>query len=113
MSYSDFTLESVASLLGVSARAAELFPTLAPIAPPVWLQELLARGAKGIKLSLISEKARSEFILAPILLAARELSENRFAIYSGQRLDVDPASGLVGECDFILTAADPVLPLQA
>src|SRR5947209_1298802 len=113
MSYSDFTLESVERLLGVTARPATLFPSFQPVPAPVWLEELLARGAQGIQLSLISEKARSEFIVAPILLASRELSGNRLAIYSGQRLDVDPALGLAGECDFILTAAEAVLPLQA
>ena len=46
-------------------------------------------GTQGVHLSLISEKSRSEFIVAPILLATRELSGNRVAIYSGQRLDVD------------------------
>ena len=113
MSYSDFTLESVERVLGVTVRAATLFPQLQPVPVPVWLRDLLARGAQGIQLSLISEKARSEFIVAPILLASREASGNRMAIYSGQRLDVDPALGLVGECDFILTAADAVLPLRA
>jgi hypothetical protein len=113
MSYSDFTLESVTRLLGVVTRPAELFPDLQPIAVPGWLQETLARGTQGIQLSLISEKSRSEFIVAPILLASRELSGNRFVIYSGQRLDIDPEKGLVGECDFILSATEPVLPLQA
>jgi hypothetical protein len=113
VSYSDFTLESARRLLGVSAHAADLYPSLQPAVVPPWLKDLLARGTQGIKLSLISEKARSEFIVAPILLASRELSGNRFAIYSGQRLDVDPVLGLVGECDFILTAGEAVLPLQA
>ncbi|HZV03654.1 MAG TPA: hypothetical protein VE999_01060 [Gemmataceae bacterium] len=113
MSFSDFTLESVGRVLGVISRAAELFPDLQPVTVPVWLQEALSRGAQGIQLSLLSEKSRSEFIVAPILLAGRELSGNRFAIYSGQRLDVDPERGLTGECDFILSASDPVLPLQA
>ena len=47
------------------------------------------------------------------MLASREVSGNRFSIYSGHRLDVDPAQGLIGECDFILSASEPVLPLQA
>src|SRR5579862_5181915 len=105
MSYSEFTLESVERLLGVSARPADLFPDLRAASAPAWLSDLLLRGTQGMQLSLISEKARSEFIVAPVLLASRELSGNRFAIYSGQRLDVDLAKGLVGECDFILTAA--------
>ncbi len=56
----------------------------------------------GTQLSLVSEKSRSEFIVAPILLACRELSGDAIAIYSGQNLNVDPAKGLHGECDFIL-----------
>ncbi len=113
MAYSEFTLDSVARLLGVVSRPADLFPALRPVAVPPWLKETLARGTQGIQLSLISEKSRSEFIVAPILLACRELSGNRFVIYSGQRLDVDAAKGLSGECDFILSATAPMLPLQA
>jgi hypothetical protein len=113
MSYSDFTLESVSRLLGVVTRPADLFPDLHPIPVPDWLQETLARGTQGVQLSLISEKSRSEFIVAPILLASREVSGNRFVIYSGQRLDIDPEKGLIGECDFILSATEPILPLQA
>ena len=66
-----------------------------------------------MQLALVSEKARSEFLVAPILLAARELTGNALAIYSGQRLDVDPAKGLLGECDFILARTDPVPRLRA
>jgi hypothetical protein len=46
-------------------------------------------------------------------IASRELSQNRFAIYLGQRLDVDPGKGLLGECDFILTATLPLPVIQA
>ena len=110
MSYSDFTLETAQLLLGISTAPGNVFGDLAPVLPPNWLSDTLNRGTS---LSLISEKARSEFIVAPLLLAARELSENAIAIYSGQRLDVNPARGLTGECDFMLTVAPPVLPLRA
>lgn len=105
MTYSDFTLEAVEKRFGVQVVNAKLFPNLAPLAAPPWLQDLLS---KGRELALISEKARSEFIVAPILLASRELSRQTVAIYSGQRLDVQPEQGLVGECDFLLTATQPV-----
>lgn len=67
----------------------------------------------GKELALISEKARSEFIVAPLLLSLRLLTDNRIAIYSGQRLDVDAARGLIGECDFILSDTPPLPILQA
>jgi len=110
MAYTDFTLESAEAELGVVARPGVLFPGLQPPPVPPWLQDLLAR---GMALALVSEKARSEFIVAPILLAVRDLTGGRVAILSGQRLDVDPGRRLVGECDFILALSDPVPRLRA
>jgi hypothetical protein len=110
MAYTDFTLEMAESRLGVRARPGDLFPGLAPVPVPDWLRDFLAR---GMQLALVSEKARSEFIVGPILLACRELSGGALAIFSGQRLDVDPGRGLQGECDFILALADPVPRLRA
>ena len=68
---------------------------------------------RGLRQILLSEKARSEFIVVPILLACQEMSAGALAIYSGQRLDVDSDQGLVGECDFILSAVPPVPALRA
>jgi hypothetical protein len=110
MSYNDFTVETVASVLGVNAGPADLFPNLTPVPIPVWLREMLDRGMRQI---LLSEKARSEFLVVPILLACQELSAGPVAIYSGQRLDVDADRGLTGECDFILSVAPPVPALRA
>jgi hypothetical protein len=110
MAYTEFTLDTVERVLGISPKPAELFGTVTPLPVPPWLVEILA---KGMQPSLLSEKARSEFIVAPILLASRELSHDAVSIYSGQRLDVDPEHGLVGECDFILSASQPVPVLRA
>lgn len=110
MAYSDFTLETAIANLGVSTELTTLFPDLSSIPPPVWLEETLS---KRTPLALISEKSRSEFIVVPILMASRELSHEKLAIYSGQKLDVDPKKGLVGECDFILTLSPPILPLRS
>jgi hypothetical protein len=109
MAYSEFNLETVERSLGITIQEADLFPGR-PSAPiPEWLPGLMSRGTR---LALISEKARSEFIVVPVLLAAREQSADRLAIFSGQRLDVDAARGLVGECDFILAVGPAVPPLR-
>jgi len=110
MAYTDFTLESAEATLGVTSRPGDLFPDLRPAPVPAWLTDQLAR---GMRLALVSEKARSEFIVAPILLAVREASGETVAILSGQRLDVDPTRSLVGECDFLLTRSEPVPRLRA
>jgi hypothetical protein len=68
LSFGEFTVETVEQQLGVTTLDADLFPE-SPTAPvPGWLPEWLARGTR---LALLSEKSRSEFIVVPILLAAR------------------------------------------
>jgi hypothetical protein len=107
MAYNDFSLDKAESALGVTLQLVDLFTSLVAVPVPEWLGEALTR---GMELALVSEKARSEFIVGPILLASRALSHNTFTIYSGQRLDVQLEMGLVGECDFIL-AASPSFPI--
>ena len=110
MVFSEFTLESAVRSLGVVLREDDLFGGCVTAAVPEWLPGWLERGTR---LAFISEKARSEFIVVPILLAVRELCGGRLAIFSGQRLDVDSARGLSGECDFLLVLGPSVPPLRA
>ena len=110
LSYTDFSIRSVAVDLGLDVKTVDLFPELGPLPVPLWLQDALERGSGQFP---VSEKARSEFIVAPILLACREQTSGPLSIQSGVRLDVDPARGLVGECDFILSATPPLPGLRA
>lgn len=107
MTYSDFTLESVTRAFHLQLRRAMLFPQAAAVDVPSWLTDALARGRP---FALGSEKARSELIVVPVLLASIERSHDTRSLYSGQRLDVAPDRGLTGECDFILTNS-PALPI--
>lgn len=111
MPYPDFTLESAEARFAVVAVPGDLFPNLAPLSVPDWLRDLLARGQAVA--ALVSEKARSEFLVAPVLLACRDLVSGDLSIYSGQRLDVDAELGLTGECDYILALTPPVPRLRA
>ena len=104
MSYSDFTYHSIRRLFGKIETQVSLFGTAAEIPPNAWLLETLERGRP---FAYVSEKARSESIVWPILLACRELLDGACSIYSGVRLDVDAEKGLKGECDFLLTRTSP------
>ena len=110
MAYPDFTLDLVETDLGVGQRIGPIFADLPETPPPPWLADQLAR---GMELALVSEKARSEFIVVPILLAVRELSGGRVSILSGPRLDVDPLRRLSGECDFLLSLSEPLPRLRS
>ena len=62
---------------------------------------------------LVSEKARCEAIVAPVLRAATELGGPPLSIFSGVRLDQNLDSGLAGECDFIIARTASVPRLKA
>lgn len=100
MAYSDFTVFDLRQQFGVHFRAGMLFPDLVPIEPSAWLQESLQ---KGQQLGFNSEKSRSERLVTPVLLELSDLNHRSFSIYSGMNLDIDPAQGLRGECDFIFS----------
>jgi len=110
MSYSDFTVEMLRRTFGLAVKDQDLFPSIGSLKPSAWLQEALANGGS---LAMVSEKARSEFIVAPVLVACREMLNHQFQVFSGVRLDANPEAGLKGECDFIIGRSATVLALQA
>ncbi len=52
-----------------------------------------------------TEKARSEMIIAPILMECVEQSFALVSLFSGVALDVDKTRGLTGICDFLLSGS--------
>lgn len=73
--------------------------------PPVPISESLARfwvDYQPLGLALITEKARSEFLAAPLLAEVWKQSDRQIALLSGIDLNVDAALGLNGTCDFLL-----------
>jgi hypothetical protein len=110
MPYTDFTLDTIRQSFSLHIQTTPLFAAPPVVEVPVWLEETLA---KGLPFALGSEKARSEFIIVPILLTLRDLSAQKITIYSGQRLEGDPSNGLTGECDFILTTTPPLPIIQS
>ncbi|MCI1187357.1 hypothetical protein MON38_07990 [Hymenobacter sp. DH14] len=100
MAYSDFTPERLRNDFNVTFQGSDLFPQVVSIAPSPWLVEALER-ANSIGFG--SEKSRSERLVTPILLELAKRNQHQFAILSGAYLDIDPARGLNGECDFIFS----------
>jgi len=101
MAYSDFSLTKFKKEFGLTEEKITLFPDANLIEPSEWLKTTLAISLR-LALASSSEKARSEFIVAPLLLEMEMLNNQSFSIFSGERLDVLPEQGLNSECDFIL-----------
>jgi hypothetical protein len=100
MAYSDFTLEDLREKFGIQNWRRRIFGTVTPVTEiSGWLQQTLQM-AEG--LSVVSEKAKSEFIVVPILMELRNRNDRFFTIFSGDNLNANESQGLKGECDFIL-----------
>ncbi|GAB3634981.1 hypothetical protein GCM10027422_05710 [Hymenobacter arcticus] len=100
MAYSDFTLDRLITEFGVDFQGAHLFaPTLAA-EPSAWLTETIGLATQ---VGFGSEKSRSERIVSPVLLELAHRNRYEFAVISGENLNVEPARGLNGECNFVLS----------
>jgi len=112
MAYSDFSLEKVKKDFQLIEKHCSLLGDSQSIEPSQWLIETLRISLKLARASS-SEKARSEFIVAPTLLEMERRNYGEFSIFSGERLDVDEEKGLKGECDFILSKGPISSTIQA
>jgi len=103
MSYSDFTLQTVVKeLLLMLNERTNLF---AQISESTISDHLVTTLKENIPLALAihTEKARSELIIAAILVELRKMLNYQISLFSGVEFNVDPQRGLNGVCDFIIT----------
>jgi hypothetical protein len=112
MPYNNFTVEEVGEKFDLVFKAKSFLPDLAVISPSNWLKETLVKTLPLTKM-VGSEKARSEFIIAPILVELRELAKKEISIFSGKEFTVDKELGLNGICDFLISKSSDQLTLSA
>ena len=67
--------------------------------------------AKGEPLA--TEKAKSEFIVLPVLKELRRKNPNKFSYFSGYEFNVDSKQGLNGFCDYIFSTEPEKLTIEA
>lgn len=102
MPFRDFVYPDVTDALRLSLAEADLFDAVPALALTPEFAERIHSGAE-VAVNINSEKARSEFIVAPLLLELRRLRPKTFSIFSGIEFNVDASRSLNGFCDFILT----------
>lgn len=99
MAYSDFTLSDLEEKFGIKSERKQIQFAIKPVEPS---ERLRIELEESTEMPIKSEKARSEWIVVPILKELRRRNSNFFTIYSGDTLVGDKLAGLQGECDFIL-----------
>jgi hypothetical protein len=103
MAYNSFKrLEQLRDILGLQELNRAWLPT--PKHLPQVSDLLMVAMQEAQEESLITEKAKSEYVVVPVLKELRRQNRNKFSTFSGFEFNVDKTIGLSGYCDFILSA---------
>lgn len=113
MAYNQFTMAQLQNEYNIEAtEQAALFADAPPALISDWLRQTLTIQT-ALALRSGSEKARSEYLIAPILTEVYEQSQDSANLFSGVEFSVDEQRGLAGFCDFLFTLAPRKINIQA
>lgn len=102
MPFGSFNFDNVWEALNLTLAEADLYSAIPPVELSAEFLERL-RDEIDLGVAINTEKARSEYIIAPLLGELRRRLRKRFSLFSGVEFNVDPSRGLTGFCDFILS----------
>ena len=113
MAYNNFTLSKAKKDFCLTVDENQnLFSQVEEIAPSDFLRQSLDYYLP-LATTINTEKARSGFIIAPIMGEIRRQSNNQISLFSGSEFNVDQIQGLNGYCDFILSASQEQIEITA
>jgi hypothetical protein len=114
MSYKDFTLEKARKQFGLAIESnQDLFTGVSQPVPLAKEFTTYLNYSVPLALSINTEKARSEMVIAPMLVGLKRLLHDQISLFSGVEFSVDPAQDLVGFCDFIVSLSRQQLYIAA
>lgn len=113
MAYSEFTLESVLPAFQLQKiDTVGLFSQVEVVPPSDHLTTALARKA-ALATAIGTEKARSEMIVADVLVELLEHFDRSISLFSGIDFNVDVEKDLTGVCDFLVSLSPNQFYLEA
>jgi len=113
MSYSEFSLDkAVKTFKLTTSEQVNLFAETAEIECSSILSQTLQYNV-SLALAMNTEKARSELIIAPILLELRRQLQDKISLFSGTEFNIAPELGLNGICDFLISKSPEQLIIEA
>lgn len=115
MQYSQFTIPEVVENFGLTLIESGSFFQMPHYAQDIslspYLEEFITKNLQ-LAIALNTEKARSELIICPVLLAIKEALPN-MGFFSGEEFNVDVEMGLNGVCDYIFSQSAEQLYVTA
>lgn len=103
MPYGNFTFDSVREAFQLeTVQSRGLFSDTEPVEPSAYLVEGLKRNVP-FAVAIGTEKAKSELIVADVLVELCVHFDYRISLFSGIDFNVDAEKGLVGVCDFLVS----------
>jgi hypothetical protein len=113
MAYSDFKLKELVKQFDLTLNEnQDLFGSTTEVEPSETLRSWLIENS-ALAADINTEKARSELIIAPILLEVRRQLNYQIGLFSGSEFNVAPEKGLNGTCDFLLSLSPERLFISA
>ena len=113
MGFSKFKLADVVEKFDLKVnRGIDLFADISEVAKGEYL-EIVLKNHLSLAIDINTEKARSEMIIAPILLEVMQKIQPQISLFSGNDLTVDSSQELNGECDFIISLSPQQLFITA
>ena len=113
MAYSDFTIDMVEEAFQLETLwMSGFFSEVPPVEPSAYLTTGLAKKAP-LAIAIGTEKAKSELIVADILIELCEHFDRRVSLFSGIDFNVDAENKLTGVCDFLVSLSPNQMSLKA
>lgn len=113
MAYSDFKLNEIIRKFDLTlTESMNLFTSIPEIKISEHLEFFLQENI-SLAVDINTEKARSELIIAPVLLEFRRQVNYQIGLFSGTEFNVEPSKGLNGICDFLVSLSPERLFINA
>jgi hypothetical protein len=112
MPYSNFTIKKIQKDFDIEIiEKVDLFSNIQSREIGDHLKQTLLDNV-SLAVAVNTEKARSELIIAPVLIEIRKIFNKEISFFSGIELNIDKERDLTGFCDFIISQSPEQLFLN-
>ena len=114
MAFSDFTIPDLQSRLGLTvAEVSDLHAGVPEVQLSPLGHQLLTERNFPLAVVALTEKSKSELVVAPLMGEVLEALHGRVSYFSGHEFSIDRERGLTGACDFLISRSPVQVMVQA